>query len=98
MLPELLAMAATAAPNLRKLSVFALEYCTGTVLASCACLTQINKLSLRGLELLNRRDGPGTLVSQIRCQADTFKITMCEILEMTNTKKRMFPLDALQKS
>ena len=67
MLPELLAMAATAAPNLRKLSVFALGYCTGTVLASCTCLTQITKLSLGGLELLDRRDGPGTSVSQIRC-------------------------------
>ena len=66
MLPELLAMAANAVPNLKMLSVWHLSYCTGAVLASCACLTQITKLSLRGAELQQRRECPGTSVSQIQ--------------------------------
>ena len=65
MLPELLAIAASAGPNLRTLSILELRESTGAVLASCACLTQITKLSLGEVDFLESESGLGT--SQIGC-------------------------------
>ena len=62
LLPELLAEAATASPNLKQLSLLDLSYSTGAVLESCACLTQITKLTLTEMEL-----GKDTSVAQIQC-------------------------------
>ena len=62
LLPELLAMAATAATNLKQLSFLDLASSTGAVVESCACLTQITKLSLTEMEL-----GGHISVAQIKC-------------------------------
>ena len=62
MLPEVLAVAATASTNLKQLSLFDLFYSTGAVVESCSCLTQITKLTLSEMEL-----GQDTSVAQIQC-------------------------------
>ena len=62
MLPELLAKAATASPNLKQLSILNLSYNTGAVVESCACLTQVTKLLFTEMEL-----GLDTPVAQIEC-------------------------------
>ena len=51
LLPELLAKAATASPNLKQLSILDLFSSTGAVVESCACLTQITALSLEYMRL-----------------------------------------------
>ena len=86
MLPELLAMAATAAPILRTLSVFELRLSTGAVMSSCACLTQITKLCLGEVNLLEREGGLGTSVEQIWC------LTKLHALEVRNQFHSTMPV------
>ena len=82
-LPQLLIAAAAASANLKHMSLHWLDMCTGAVMESCACLTQITKLSLEYVEL-----GPDTAAAQIQCLTNLQALKVRGLLGRQPTAKR----------
>ena len=92
MLPELLALVATTSPALKVLRLSGMLWCPGSIVESCASLTQITKLYLGYTQLW-----PNTAITQIQCLTNLHTLEVRDLTLTQHTAQKAFHHHSAQK-